>query len=105
MARVVEERAMFATARAVREYKDSDSFETGTAMATIGTYILGFDDHKKKVTEAYLTLNLHHITVLGKEEGIVEEEEESAKGGEIVEEWVVRKVVLMRKSSRYWCLW
>lgn len=81
-AKAVKERATSTTTQVVEEYKDSDAFENDATMAIVGVYGLRSGDYKK-VTIAYLSLNLHLIMVssIAKEEE--EEEEELAAEGEI----------------------
>lgn len=61
-ANAVEEMATFAAAQVIEEYKDSYAFMADTTVAVAGIYVLGFDDYKAKVDEAYLNVNLHRIT-------------------------------------------
>lgn len=59
----------------VEEYKDSDAFKANTVAAIVGAYNLGFDDYKK-VTNAFLSLDLRRITPTGELEEDKEEDEE-----------------------------
>lgn len=51
-AKAIEEMIASIVARAVKEYKDSDSFETNIVTTAISTYATRFDNCKKKVAEA-----------------------------------------------------
>lgn len=42
----------------VVKYKDFDTFKADSAIAVTGAYNLRFDDYKKKVADAFLSLNL-----------------------------------------------
>lgn len=47
------------TVQVVEEYKDSDAFKIDTAVAIVGAYNLWFDDWKKKIVNAFPSLDLH----------------------------------------------
>lgn len=60
----------------MKEYKDSDAFEADTTTATTGAYNLGFNDYKNKVTNAFMSLNLYRVILMGELEEDEEEDEE-----------------------------
>lgn len=61
----------------VEEYKDFDDFVNDAIEDKKSVYFFNFDDCKKMVTEAYLTLDLSDISAL--REGVGEREEEEAR--------------------------
>lgn len=79
----------------VEEYKDTVAFEANAIAAIGGVYITRFNDYKVKVVDAYLTLNLHLITMSGIFENEEEEdkkgEEEAAKEGEATGGWATKE--------------
>lgn len=84
-AKTTKERAMSAAARVVEEYKDSDNSVTNATKAGKGVYIFRFEDWKKMVIEAYLTLDFHGIIASGEEEGEAMGEEEGIVKEEVGE--------------------
>lgn len=57
-----EEIVSTAIAQAVEEYNDGNAFVSDIIVATLGFFVIGFDDCKAKVAEAYAGINLHRIT-------------------------------------------
>lgn len=67
--KAIEVRAKAAKSRATQvmeEYKDFNTFEANTTVATTRDYNLRFDDSKKKVADTFPKLDLHQITPIGK---------------------------------------
>lgn len=85
-AKAIKEKATSIATWVVEEYKDSDAFMVDAIVAAVGIDIIVFDDCKAKVTEAYLDVNLHHITLADSEEEEEEEEDKSFKEGEVAKE-------------------
>lgn len=84
--------------KVMEEYKDFDTFKIDAATAATIAYILKFDDYKKKIIDAFSSLDLHRITPMGE----LEENEEEDEG------WSLHKspvgMTLTRRLSRSQCL-
>lgn len=72
----VEFVATSAAAWAVKEYKNSDTFEEDVAKARVETYAIGFNNCKTKVARAHPRLDLSNIVT----NGATPEEEGREKG-------------------------
>lgn len=82
----------------MEEYKDFNAFEANAAAIIVEAYNLGFNDCKRKVSEAFLSLDLHQITLMGK----LEEEEDKDDEGEKPARAIV-EMTLVKKSSKSLC--
>lgn len=102
-ANVVESRV----AQAMEEYKDSDAFKANVTVVTAEAYNLGFNDYKKDVIDAFPSLDLRRITLMGElkedKEEDVGEEPTQVIGGDDASEEVVEFHQLQR--SRRLLLW
>lgn len=59
------------------EYKNSDAFETDSTATTAGAYNLEFKDYMRKVIDAFPSLDLHRITLMGEPEKDEEDKKRS----------------------------